>query len=166
MENIKEWVITLSGIIIFGSLCEMILPAGNFQKYIRLVIGIILVLALMSPVYSFLKTDMPREFFESKAVTAAADKDIDTEKYQKSKIISIYKKKLAEMIFNSVSKEVDDFSAEIKLEIEEGDEEKFGTINRLVLITETEYDSEKKKHIKEIITNEYDISENKIIVLH
>ena len=166
MENIKEWVITLSGIIIFGSLCEMIVPTGNFQKYIRLVIGMILVLALMSPIYSFLKTDMPNIFFTADTVATYAHNNTDMEKYQKSKIITLYKEKLAQKILNSVLEEVAYFSAQIKLEIEEGDEEKFGTVNRLVLLTDTDYNSDEKKHIKKIITNKYGISEDKIIVLH
>ena len=166
MENIKEWVITLSGIIVFGSLCEMIVPTSNFQKYIRLVIGIILVLALMSPIYSFFKTDMPNKIFTADAVATYAHNSNDVEKYQKRKIISLYKEKLAHKILNSVLEDMANFSAEIKLEIEEGDEEKFGAVNRLVLLTETNYNSNEKEHIKKIITNEYGISENKIIVLH
>lgn len=166
MENLKEWVMTLSSVIVFGSLCEMILPTGNFQKYIRLVIGIILVLALMSPVYSFLKNDIPNEFLEFDTTMTYSDSNTkNIEEYQKEKIISLYKKKLTEKIFNLVSKEVDDFYGEIKVEVEEGDKENFGIINKIVLITDTEYDLNLKKNIKKIIANEYNVSEDKIVLL-
>lgn len=166
MEDIKAWVTTLSGIILFGSLCEMVLPAGNFQKYIRLVIGIFLVLALMSPVYSFLKNDITNNFFTIDVMETYTHSNMDMEKYQKNKIISLYKEKLGKKISESVSEKVEDFSAQIKLEVEEGDEKNFGIINRVVLITETDYSAEEKKQIKKIITNEYGVSESKIIVLH
>ena len=48
-ELLKNIVMSASGIIVFGSVCEMILPDNTYKKYVHLAIGLMLILAFLSP---------------------------------------------------------------------------------------------------------------------
>ena len=49
IEFLKSMTMSVAGIIVFGSVCEMILPDGSFKKYLHLAIGLMLILAFLSP---------------------------------------------------------------------------------------------------------------------
>ena len=49
IEFLRGWTLSLAGIIVFGSLCEMLLPNSVYKKYINLAIGLILCIAIVSP---------------------------------------------------------------------------------------------------------------------
>lgn len=166
MDNIKEWIATLSGIIVFGSICEMIMPEGKFNKYTRLVIGLILVIALISPVYSVVENGISDEFLLNSVEVYNNDFSLNIDEYQKNKIISLYKRKLEEKAKESVLKEVDGFSAQIKFEVEEGDEKDFGAIKKITVLSDSKFNSNQVTKIKRILKNDYQISENKIVILH
>ena len=55
LDGLRSWAMMISGVVVFGSMCEVILPDGEFQKYIRLAIGIMLIFALVSPFAKVLK---------------------------------------------------------------------------------------------------------------
>lgn len=40
---------SIAGIIVFGSVCEMLLPNNTYKKYLQTVIGIMLIFAAVSP---------------------------------------------------------------------------------------------------------------------
>lgn len=165
IENLKEWTVTISGIIVFGSMCEMILPAGNFHKYIRLTIGLILVLSLMSPLYVFLQRDYTFSFNINDNITAYNNVS-EIEEQEKSQIVSLYKKLLTEKIYNSLQNDITDITAEIKIETEEEDPETFGSILEISITVNSAQKKDLTDKIKDILKKEYGVAEDKIRILY
>ncbi|MFT8364215.1 MAG: stage III sporulation protein AF [Sporolactobacillus sp.] len=50
MQYLENWVSQLVVLILFAVILELLLPSGGFQKYVRLVIGLVLIVALLGPV--------------------------------------------------------------------------------------------------------------------
>ncbi len=51
---IGQWVRSLIIIVLLGNLAEFILPKGDLKKYAGLVVGLVLLLAMVSPVWSLI----------------------------------------------------------------------------------------------------------------
>ncbi|MFC0188314.1 stage III sporulation protein AF [Fictibacillus aquaticus] len=58
MELLTGWVSNIILLILLAGIIEMLLPDSSFQKYIRLVIGLLLILAMLTPLLQIMKTDM------------------------------------------------------------------------------------------------------------
>ena len=123
-EFLRAWTMTLAGIIVFGSLCEMILPSGVYKKYIHLAIGLMLCLAVLSPIAGK-KIEVDTSFFDS-GVYAKLDKP---EEAQKSEIVKVYKDKLCKSMADEVKK-YSDLDFDIKCDVYE-DDKSFGNIKNI-----------------------------------
>ncbi len=149
-EFFKVWVLSLSGIIVFGSLCEMILPSGVYKKYIRLTICIMLALSVLSPFADKQIDDIEIEIPEGEEYTeenSASYRNTD-------EVIKIYKQKLCDSIRDELGREAD-----VECEVCR-DEEAFGRIDALMIQT-NDWISEKKI---EGICEKYGISKNEISI--
>jgi stage III sporulation protein AF len=51
----REWLTTLLGLTILLAIVEMILPPGDIGKFSRLVLGLVVLLAVLQPLITFLK---------------------------------------------------------------------------------------------------------------
>lgn len=162
-ENFKTWTMTSAGIVVFGSMCEMILPSGNFQKYIRLIIGMMLILALASPIYGLLNMNFSLEHYSEDSISAYTDM-ADMEERQKRDIINAYKAKLAEKMLASLQQNLDGISADIRCEVEEHDAETFGSVIRVTVILDADCGENITDGIRKALNSDYGISKDKIAV--
>ena len=131
LEFLRSVALTVSGIVVFGSLCEMILPNGTYKKYIHLSLGLVLVIALISPIINFDKDSI--DFTDSNI--AYIDKQT-MEESQRDDVIRLYKKNLA----LNMKKEIEDIAGvnfDIKCDVYE-DEENFGKIKNISVIVDAE----------------------------
>ncbi|MGL4820479.1 MAG: stage III sporulation protein AF [Bacilli bacterium] len=55
MEWITEWVRNIVVLVLIGSFLDMMLPTSNFGKYVRFVIGLVMIVAFLSPFLAFLR---------------------------------------------------------------------------------------------------------------
>lgn len=147
----KSWILSLSGVIVFGSMCEMILPSGAYKKYIHLAIGLMLILTALTP---FTKD---RTYTELEIPDGAGEytSRISAEERQNEDIIRIYKQKLCE----GMKEELGGGDIEIECEICEEDEA-FGSIERVRIKADGELDSDAAERLKE----KYGLSDDKITV--
>lgn len=149
-EFIKSWVMSLAGIIVFGSLCEMLLPSGIYKKYIHLAIGILLILTLLTPFTN--KTELEFEIPDDIGRVSNSVPDIDAR--QNEDVISIYKQKLISAIEGELSAK-----AEVDCSIST-DEESFGKINGIVIKTNVEIPSSELEEIED----KYGIDSDAIVI--
>lgn len=154
---LKALAMPVAGIIVFGSVCEMIMPDTAYKKYIHLAIGLILILALFSPFSKGipkLETD----------ILANDTYEMDTyrENKTKSDIYNIYKTKLCNKIKNDIEKSTD-AKVEVVCEISD-DEENFGEIKQVKV--KTDESAETTKIIKQILKNDYGLSEKDTVIEH
>ncbi len=49
----KQWILGVAGVAVLSVLCEIILPSGQTKKYVKTVIGVVVTLALVQPLFSF-----------------------------------------------------------------------------------------------------------------
>lgn len=50
MDAVKDWVRTISTVLFFSVVAEMLMPEGGMKKYARLMLGVFVVLAIVEPV--------------------------------------------------------------------------------------------------------------------
>lgn len=155
MDGLREWTTTLAGIAIFGSICETIIPDGAFEKYIRLCIGLVMILALISPIYDLYRSGYEFDFSFQDNQNSYREYE-NMEKTQRDEVIRIYKYNLSKKIKERVLMEFSQAEFEVECYIEE-EEEKFGTINRVDLIVDSIPLPETAKKLKTIIGEEFGV---------
>ncbi|GGL55439.1 stage III sporulation protein AF [Sporolactobacillus putidus] len=57
MNYLGEWVSQLVLIVLFAVILELLLPARSFQRYVKFVVGLVLIVALMDPVIRLFQLD-------------------------------------------------------------------------------------------------------------
>lgn len=149
-EIFRSWVLLLSGIIVFGSICEMILPSGVYKKYIRLAIGLMLVLSLLSP-FTEGDADITVEIPE---YSGEYTRDATAEQSQRADILRIYKQKLCDSIKEEIGG-----GCEIECEVCE-EENNFGSIENIRIVADREISGK----IIESMCEKYGLSNDKITI--
>lgn len=51
LSFLKQWIISIAAIVVFMALVELILPSNNFKKYAKFVMGLIVIVMIMSPIF-------------------------------------------------------------------------------------------------------------------
>ncbi|WP_428909082.1 stage III sporulation protein AF [Niallia sp. Krafla_26] len=62
MEFIKEWVTNIILFVLFATLIDMLLPNSKFQKYTKMVVGLLLISVILTPIFKLLSTDFEESF--------------------------------------------------------------------------------------------------------
>jgi stage III sporulation protein AF len=62
MEFIKEWVTNIILFVLFATLIDMLLPTSKFQKYTKMVVGLLLISIILTPIFKLLSTDFEETF--------------------------------------------------------------------------------------------------------
>lgn len=152
---LKAWTMSVAGIIVFGSICEMILPNSSYKKYVHLAIGLMLILSLLSPFVKN-KFDIDAELPQDKAYTQYDN----MEDRQKSEVLSLYKRKLCEKIKGEIEKS-SGIEVEIRCEVSEA-EETFGNIERVYIIADSNGGKRLNQGAVDILKKDYGLSDEKI----
>jgi stage III sporulation protein AF len=75
MEFIKEWVTNIILFVLFATLIDMLLPTSKFQKYTKMVVGLLLISIILTPIFKLLSTDF-EETFAAAIPTWEEQKDV------------------------------------------------------------------------------------------
>jgi stage III sporulation protein AF len=62
VEFIKEWVTNIILFVLFATLIDMLLPTSKFQKYTKMVVGLLLISIILTPIFKLLSTDFEETF--------------------------------------------------------------------------------------------------------
>ncbi len=155
-EFLKAWAMSLSGIIVFGSVCDMLLPNDVYKKYIHLCIGIILILALISP---FVEGNFE---IEASLPVFSEEYDIKAEGQEREAVLRVYKSKLSEKMKADIEG-IAGVDFDIRCEINE-EEESFGEIEEIRIIADAKNGVRINERAIEIICDRYGVSRDKISV--
>ena len=139
IEFLKSWTINIATLVILIALLEIIMPSGKLKKIISLVAGFILIIAIITPLLSFLKKGDELKDIQITQTAFLNQKDLEASssnmsKKQSAQIISTYKNKLVRDIEDNVRSlnKVSDAKAEVIVE-ENPDSKDFGMIKRIVI---------------------------------
>ncbi|MDQ0213831.1 stage III sporulation protein AF [Oikeobacillus pervagus] len=61
MEFITTWITNIILFILLAIVVEMLLPSSNFQKYTKMVIGLLLILVIMTPILKLISGDFHQQ---------------------------------------------------------------------------------------------------------
>jgi stage III sporulation protein AF len=87
MEFIKEWVTNIILFVLFATMVDMLLPNSNFQKYAKMVIGLLLIAIILTPVFKLISED-----FEQAMATIPEFKG--NNEYQMKNLIDLQKSEI------------------------------------------------------------------------
>ncbi|MEG1880433.1 MAG: stage III sporulation protein AF [Oscillospiraceae bacterium] len=159
MEIIRTWAWSVCGVIIFGSICEMLVPNGSLKKYTRLALGLMLILTLAEPLGKFIHYDIDFNEFHD-AQTSAYLTTAQMEERQKTDVIRLYKQNIS----NKISASIGDYDMEVRAEVEVEDMNHFCELTGLtVIVNVTDTNADITNRVKQV-AKAYGIPENSAIV--
>ncbi|WP_141604279.1 stage III sporulation protein AF [Terrilactibacillus laevilacticus] len=85
MAYLIDWLKHVILIIFFAIILDMLLPAKAFQKYVKLVIGLVIIVSLLDPLLKILHVDMDQ---------AISKFSMNNETYQTKNLININKSEI------------------------------------------------------------------------
>jgi stage III sporulation protein AF len=128
MDFLKKWTISIATAVIFITIVEMILPSNSLKKYAKFVLGLILIVVIISPIFTFLGKGISTESITSAASTY----------FQSKKSVAV-----VDSQDTSIEVTIETFKANLEATIVKDLEEKYSGLNFKVG-TVIEYDKTKK----------------------
>ncbi|MCZ0754669.1 stage III sporulation protein AF [Anoxybacillus sp. J5B_2022] len=87
MHFIIEWVTNIIVFILFAIVIDLLLPSSSFQKYVKMVVGLILLLIMLSPLLNIFSIDVDRLLATVTAEGSGQQETMKNELEQKKKEI-------------------------------------------------------------------------------
>lgn len=160
MEWIREWIMQIAGVTVLSAICEVIMPNGEMKKYVRPVIGLVLVFAVIKPVLGFSEASM--DAFRTENAQYRAEKLRDSlDETECREIIEIYQKKLCQNIENELKSGGVRGDVTVKAEVDGERGESFGCIAS-VTVEGCGGDSEEAALIRKIIKREFGVDSDAV----
>jgi len=158
IEFLKPWVINIVIIILFVIITDIVLPDGSMKRYVRVIIGIFVLLAIIQPFIHIkdIKYDFEKSYIETSIILDNKNLLDDKEvlgKYQKIKALEIYEKNLTDKITAAISykESISKNSIVVKLDINKDHQDsKFGTLNSVQVLIPKEEQTGNIEKIKKV----------------
>lgn len=139
MESLVAWVKQIIIIVMFSVFIDFFIPSGSFSRYIKVVIGMLIVLALLNPVIMFLDRNMvyDQNYFNIKSFLDRREAE-DLYQFSKSEeakrsVIKNYKNELESIMEYQIKKLTDYEVDRITVEVEDKGNKNFGEIKTINL---------------------------------
>lgn len=82
LGELKNWIISICTIVIFITAVEMLLPNNGFRKYVKFVLGLILITVLINPIIKLFDRGFDISTYVSKAVSYVDEKGYESSSEQ------------------------------------------------------------------------------------
>ncbi|MBU8879337.1 stage III sporulation protein AF [Bacillus sp. FJAT-29790] len=77
MEFIKEWITNIILFILLATVIDMLLPNSNFQKYTKMVTGLLLIAVILTPVLKLISHDFEEALASVPVFEASEEKKME-----------------------------------------------------------------------------------------
>lgn len=136
---LKNWTTNLVIFIIVISFLEMILPNGNMRKFVKMTVGLIVILVIINPFIKLIQSDIDieKEVFNNinNQYENREESYREFEDYKNSQIKDLYINKIKDEIDNEIISKTEYKLVDIYIEIDENkDINSYGDIQRLDII--------------------------------
>lgn len=74
MSVVTAWVTNIIILILFATILELLLPNSKMQRYVKLVVGLMLLMVMLQPILSIFQTD-PEEWLSEMAEWGTGDEE-------------------------------------------------------------------------------------------
>lgn len=101
VEWLRDWIMQIAGIIVLGTVCDMIINDGEMKKYVKMVMGLVLIFAIIQPVTKVSSNLMEFKLPQTTQAQAAELKNRLGEKEQES-LLKLYRQKLERSVENEI----------------------------------------------------------------
>lgn len=166
IELFKNWINTLLMLGIFITILQLVIPNTNLKKYVNSLIGIVVIVTIISPVYDIFKNGNLEENLNLVLANMDSVKPENTVKVndniQNKLLVNSMQDKIKENIEEKLKNE-DIVASNIRVDVSEKYE-----ISSIEIIFNEKLDNTKKEKINKIVKNikeEYEIEYSKISVL-
>ena len=162
MDGLKEWAMTIAGIVVLGTACEVILPDDNFRKYVRLAIGLVLILTLASPLTRVLNRDIEVQLPQI-SHTAYKQRE-EMEETQREDIMCLYQRNLNAKIENTLAQRLGEIPVKVRCSIETDNPDTFGTIDQVAVLVDASYGKDVSQEIEQSLYQDFGVNKKKVTV--
>ncbi|SNX55363.1 stage III sporulation protein AF [Thermoanaerobacterium sp. RBIITD] len=137
MEMIKNWILQIAYISILAVIFEFMVPSSSIKKYVKVVIGLIIMMTIINPILTFLKGGIDINSAVLKNEYGYNDIDINSvskqaEVERNKLIVDEYKRRLNEQIKERILTKVDAANVQVDAKIDNDINDKyFGKIESL-----------------------------------
>ncbi|MHB9095277.1 MAG: stage III sporulation protein AF [Eubacteriales bacterium] len=142
METLRVMVKSVIVIIIMAAFLEIILPRSSIKRYINLIIGLFVIIAVLNPFLAVVHKGFSFDILENTDSRSEQDtgaliqKGRDIAAGQKAGVARQYKEKLAKQILSLANVSNDGFISGVDIDmVDDAANPNFGRINRIVLHT-------------------------------
>lgn len=102
MGYLKEWIISVVTTVIFITIIELILPEGSIKKYVKLATGLLIMVAVLSPIFKILSDNISlNERISSYTSYISSYNQVDTKKANEE-----FKKKTRDTLIASLKENI------------------------------------------------------------
>ena len=76
MAFLTEWITNIIILVLLAGVIELLLPGNQFQNYIKMVVGLLILLAMLSPLFKLINADLDQVFLAMDLPAAAKEDEI------------------------------------------------------------------------------------------
>ncbi len=165
LETVNELVTSIVVVIILATFLELLLPEGRLQRYVRLVIGLLIVLIMLNPVVSILENEnfnINPDIFAQKTSGSAKEEILTRGKEKQQENLQTVDSQYEDAVLQESQYIVSSISQSLKIAnleldyIENNESPDYGKINKMKIYLQKQdidqnkkTDKEKKKQEKE-----------------
>ncbi len=160
MELFREWIVTIISIIIFVTFIEILLPNSNHKRYISVIIGLLIMFVILKPLLGFVENggDLGEGIMAASNQMEQMTLQNRVQQQQFSNndmVLELYKEELKKQMSGRLETQLGVSAHDIELEIEETDQESFGSIKGIYIVLREDEDTvnDSSSGIQEINVN-------------
>lgn len=142
MDFLKTWVYTIVVTLIFVAFIDILMPSSSMKKYVKLVLGLLIMAVILKPVMSLRDADfnLSADIFSYQGKLDQSSLKKQAEYYskgQEAEIIKVYKQNLESRMEQQIRLETESQDAKVSIDVDEDkDSERYGEIKKVSISIE------------------------------
>ncbi|MEG6565835.1 stage III sporulation protein AF [Thermoanaerobacterium saccharolyticum] len=136
MDEVKGWIIQIAYISILAIIFELLIPSSSMKKYVKVVIGLTIMIAIINPVLGFIKSGininnaLEKEYNYNNVDISGMTKKAEMERNKL--IVDEYKKRLNDQIKERILSMVNASDVEVESSIvDDLNDKSFGLVKEI-----------------------------------
>ncbi|MEH7224821.1 stage III sporulation protein AF [Bacillus sp. JJ1566] len=77
LSFIAEWITNIILFILLATIVDMLLPSSSMQKYVKMVTGLLLILIILTPLFSLFKSDLDQALLNMNLKPVQSEKNLE-----------------------------------------------------------------------------------------
>jgi len=122
VELIREWIITITSVIIFVTFVEILIPNSNHKRYINVVVGFLLMMVILNPLTKLISGEID---FEEGVIRTSNQLELATAKNRINNIqhsndeaiVKLYKNEISKQLKNRIEQNTEFMVKQVLVEV-------------------------------------------------